>query len=87
MESNNQAEKEKAQQESNLLDLCPKLAPRWAKTYVNLWKTASPDAAKIWGKVFLEGDKRNMALLSEHATKELRKRGLIPKEPQDPSAA
>lgn len=87
MESNNQAEKEKVQQESNLLDLCPKLAPKWAKTYVNLWKTANPDSAKMWGRFFLKDDKRNMGLLAEAASKELRKQGLIPKEPQDPSAA
>ena len=80
-------EKEKAQPASNLLDLCPKLAPRWAKTYVKLWKTQNPDVAKMWGRYFLRNDSTNMKLLQEAAKKELARQGLAPPEPPAPIAA
>lgn len=75
----------KAKKKGLLLELGPRLAPKWARVYVDLWQNKGRDAAMAWAKVFLPA-KKDRELLKKAAEDLMKKRGIY-REPTPPESA
>lgn len=75
----------KAKKKGQLLELGPRLAPKWARVYVDLWQKRGRKAAIAWAKVFLPA-KKDRELLKAAAEDLMKKRGIY-RETTPPEAS